>query len=670
MTDIVNILFKADSSEVKGASKDVKDLKKNSDSAEGSTKKLAAGFKKAALAAAALAAAVKAVDVLAKMGAEAIKTADSLGKTAAKLGLTAEELQELRILADAAGVSTSSLDVGFQRFTRRLDQARAGTGKLNDRFTELGISLKDQNGRFKSNIEVFQEFGNKVGEIEDASRAIATTFDAVDTEGVNMINMFRTSREEQEKLIETAKSYGAVLSNEVVANAEAYATQLGLVEQATQRLQTQQALVLAPLTLAWAELKNQAAQYTAEVLVAIGIMDKNIPILEGKLARVRRELKEMTERSRTAGLGIDTVGAAAPGEESARASFQAGMQQNIIEKLQEIAQIERELEALRAPARAAQADADARRAELLEQQAQAQEELRKKLEAEAEARVAAADAASQQEAAARKLKSEQESEQKRLDALAEKYHAMIDPMYTYNKQVDELNRLLATGRINAEGYAEALKLLDPNNQEGDDPWQALIDKSLEINNQLARMKVEGIEGLADSIADFAVTGKQSFNEFAADFLRQIARMIIKALIFKAIMSALGLNTAGGGSSTPIPQGGTGAGMGSFNGPTGMADTGGTVKAGQPVMIGTGAQPEMFIPRTAGTMIPAGMQGGGVNIGAVNVTVQGKEGETSEEQAARIGRAIREEMRGLVINELGNQSRKGNMLNPAPVKAFR
>jgi hypothetical protein len=45
------------------------------------------------------------------------------------------------------------------------------------------------------------------------------------------------------------------------------------------------------------------------------------------------------------------------------------------------------------------------------------------------------------------------------------------------------------------------------------------------------------------------------------------------------------------------------------------DMGGLIRAGQPALIGTGAQPELFVPSTSGTMVPNADQlmGGGITI---------------------------------------------------------
>jgi hypothetical protein len=72
----------------------------------------------------------------------------------------------------------------------------------------------------------------------------------------------------------------------------------------------------------------------------------------------------------------------------------------------------------------------------------------------------------------------------------------------------------------------------------------------------------------------------------------------------------GVGTASGGG----PSGPRVAGQGL---PT--RDLGGPVVAGQPYYIGKGAQPELFIPSDAGTMVPNGAGGMTVNLGGVHVT---------------------------------------------------
>jgi hypothetical protein len=49
--------------------------------------------------------------------------ADALGKTSARLGLTTTGLQTLRFAATQSGMSVEMMEMGMQRFTRRLTEA-------------------------------------------------------------------------------------------------------------------------------------------------------------------------------------------------------------------------------------------------------------------------------------------------------------------------------------------------------------------------------------------------------------------------------------------------------------------------------------------------------------------------------------------------------------------
>ena len=58
-----------------------------------------------------------------------INAGDELAKTADKLGVTTTALAGLRHAAELTGVSTGTMDMAMQRFTRRAAEAAQGTGE-------------------------------------------------------------------------------------------------------------------------------------------------------------------------------------------------------------------------------------------------------------------------------------------------------------------------------------------------------------------------------------------------------------------------------------------------------------------------------------------------------------------------------------------------------------
>ena len=215
-----------------------------------------------------------------------------------------------------------------------------------------------------------------------------------------------------------------------------------------------------------------------------------------------------------------------------------------------------------------------------------------------------------------------------------------------------LQEYLAQGKITAEEYGQAIMNIAKGEDGEDNPWQGLTDELTSLETKMKEMKTDAIMGIADGFAEMAVSGKGNFKEMAASMLKDIAKLIIKTMLLRAIMSFIpGMSPA----------------------PTGGAANGGIIQPGQASFVGERGM-EIIQPAAQSRVIPnhAMRMGGGnaVNVGSINVNIQEREGETSEEQAQRIGKAIRNEMRGLVITELNNQSRQGNMLNPNPIKAFR
>lgn len=680
MVDIVKLIFASDSSQIKKSTKDVKDLDKSSGGASKSVKGLSTAFKAFAVGAAAAVAIGKAVSVLAEMGKAAINTADALAKTATKLGLTAVELQELRIRADAASVGVAALEVGFQRFTRRMDEARGGAGKLAERFKELNISLVDQEGNFKSNIDVFNEFGIAVGKIEDASRAVAVTFDAVDTEGVNLINVFRQTADEQEEITKSAERYGSVIENSIIKQLEDYATELALIEGGTARLELQRDAALAPLAVAWAEIKNEIAFATLEVLTFFGAIDKSAALARTEIARLEEEIKELDLEERAGpSEGLILAGTTVEDFKLRKLDLITEKENELLDlraQLVGLTKLENEAQDIRlAKAKVLRAEQQAAFAEQRKQFKDLADAEIEKLKAEQDAVKAKAAAERNAIRDAEKLIANTKREADATAALAESWRLAIDPARQFAQMQVEIDILLEKGAITADEYAEAVDVIAERTKAAAetsiDPIQEMIDRLFDMETQLKRMKVEGIEGLADSIADFVITGKANFKEFAVDFLKQISKMIIKALIFRAIMSVLGLGggRAASASSFSIPTIAGQVDSGVVGPPVG-ADSGAIVNAGQPVLIGTGAQPELFIPTTAGSLVPRNMQRGGVSIGNINVTIKEDKTETPAQQAQRISRAITQDLNALINRALVEQLRPGNILSPAPISTFK
>jgi phage-related minor tail protein len=125
-----------------------------------------------------------------------------------------------------------------------------------------------------------------------------------------------------------------------------------------------------------------------------------------------------------------------------------------------------------------------------------------------------------------------------------------------------------------------------------------IAKQFEPYNQAQEAVQKGWGRIGDAIDTFVETGKFKFSDLARSVLADLAKMIAKAMIFKAISGIAGAF----GLSIP-----------------GLA-SGGPAKAGQPYIVGEKG-PELFVPQASGTVVPNNQLGNkGMATGAVNAPV--------------------------------------------------
>ncbi len=143
------------------------------------------------------------------------------------------------------------------------------------------------------------------------------------------------------------------------------------------------------------------------------------------------------------------------------------------------------------------------------------------------------------------------------------------------------------------------------------------------------------EGLTTAIKG-VIKGTQTLGETAANVFNRIADMMLDLAIQQAV-----LGLAGGPKS----------GVAKF---LGFAD-GGRPPVGKPSIVGERG-PEVFVPRTAGTIIPNHQLGGNTSVN-VNVDASGSNVQGSEPDAQELGRLI-----GVAVqSELVRQQRPGGIL---------
>lgn len=125
------------------------------------------------------------------------KADDQTAKFAGRLGVATQELLELQFAAERSGVSTSNLQQGLQRLTRRMGEAASGTGEAVAAFERLNLdAAKLAQLPLTERLKLIATQLKTVG---DRSQQLAVLFKLVDTEGVGLINLFDQGAEGIEK---------------------------------------------------------------------------------------------------------------------------------------------------------------------------------------------------------------------------------------------------------------------------------------------------------------------------------------------------------------------------------------------------------------------------------------------------------------------------------------
>ena len=163
---------------------------------------------------------VAGVSKLASMTQEAISFADTIAKTSDKLGISTNALQEYRFAAELSGVAQTALDVGLQRWTRRLGEAAEGGGVLNQVLKDNNIAIRNSDGSLRSAESVLADYADTIQGAGSDQEKLLLAFKAFDTEGAAMVNMLQDGAAGLGALRAQAQAAGAVMDSELVRKAE------------------------------------------------------------------------------------------------------------------------------------------------------------------------------------------------------------------------------------------------------------------------------------------------------------------------------------------------------------------------------------------------------------------------------------------------------------------
>lgn len=186
-----------------------------------------------------------------------INAGDELAKTADKLGVTTHALAGLRHAAELTGVSTGTMDMAMQRFTRRAAEAAKGTGEAKGALQELGIDAE---------AIVRLPLDEQMNVVADAMSGVTSQSDRVrlamklfDSEGVALVNTLGGGAEALKAMTSEAEHLGLTLSRTDTAQMEAANDAITRLRGVFEGLTNQLAVAFSPVITFIANAFRQAA---------------------------------------------------------------------------------------------------------------------------------------------------------------------------------------------------------------------------------------------------------------------------------------------------------------------------------------------------------------------------------------------------------------------------
>ncbi|AIA76216.1 hypothetical protein FF32_15640 [Halomonas campaniensis] len=143
---------------------------------------------------------------------------DQLQKTNLRIGASTEALSQYSYVAKLSGVEFGQLTTAWQRQTRRIAEAAAGTGVASKALDRLGLSAKDLNQLAPE--EQFERIATAMQNVESSSERVALAQKLWDSEGVKLVQIVNQGTDAIAAMRAEADALGLTISQDT-ANAMA-----------------------------------------------------------------------------------------------------------------------------------------------------------------------------------------------------------------------------------------------------------------------------------------------------------------------------------------------------------------------------------------------------------------------------------------------------------------
>lgn len=171
-----------------------------------------------------------------------------LGELAEQLGISTDALQAYQYAATQSGIKVEEMEAAIAKFSRTLGEAAEGNKVALDAFKKLGVGILDAQGNLRGTEAALLDVADGLSAIEDPAKRAAAIVDFMGRAGQKLLPFLSGGSEGIRRFIQEAKAAGAVISGDLIADADKTADKLAALNtQFAKMAQVGAALGAGPL---------------------------------------------------------------------------------------------------------------------------------------------------------------------------------------------------------------------------------------------------------------------------------------------------------------------------------------------------------------------------------------------------------------------------------------
>ena len=151
---------------------------------------------------------------------KSMNATDEMAKMSRAIGVSVEELQALRHAAALGGLQSTQLDKAVQKLAINMADMSRGVGLAKDVFEKHNIRVTEMDGSLRSVIDVMNDVADVTATMTNETEKADLAYKLFGARGAKMINMLNGGSEAMQAAMKEAKELGLVMSGDTAKGVE------------------------------------------------------------------------------------------------------------------------------------------------------------------------------------------------------------------------------------------------------------------------------------------------------------------------------------------------------------------------------------------------------------------------------------------------------------------